>query len=501
MLTQAIMLEFSLKTDHPSNTKCDAVAVAIHEGQKLSWAAAELDRASKGALAKSISAAAFSGRIGQVLPLFNISGVAATRVIVFGAGDAKNTSMDAKVARQTGRAIAACANELSVSDLAVFPLGDSAIAGMSQIVLGASDACYRYDETKGSASKAKVEKPSLKRVRFGMPEDAAKAAPEALRVAVATAHGIEYTKYLGNLPGNFCTPTRLGEEAKKLSKAHGLKVTVMDRKQIEKLGMGSFLSVTNGSDEPPRFIVMEYAGGKKGAAPTVFVGKGITFDTGGISIKPAPDMDHMKWDMSGAGTVFGVMRAVGEAKPKQNIVGIVAACENMPSGKATKPGDVFTSMSGQTIEVLNTDAEGRLILCDALTYAERFKPRAVIDIATLTGACVIALGSVNAGLFSTNEELANGLIASGKKANDRFWRMPLEDEYQEALNSNFADMANVGGREGGAITAACFLWRFAKKYPWAHLDIAGVAYKGSGKEKGASGRPVAALMDYVMGLN
>jgi leucyl aminopeptidase len=333
-----------------------------------------------------------------------------------------------------------------------------------------------------------------------MPDDAAKAAPEALRIAVATAHGIEYTKYLGNLPGNFCTPTRLGEEAKKLAKSHGLKVTVMDRKQIEKLGMGSFLSVTNGSDEPPRFIVMEYAGGKKGAAPTVFVGKGITFDTGGISLKPAPDMDHMKWDMSGAGTVFGVMRAVGEAKPKQNIVGIVAACENMPSGKATKPGDVFTSMSGQTIEVLNTDAEGRLILCDALTYAERFKPRAVIDIATLTGACVIALGSVNAGLFSTNDELANSLLASGKKANDRFWRMPLEDEYQEALNSNFADMANVGGREGGAITAACFLWRFAKKYPWAHLDIAGVAYKGAGKEKGASGRPVAALMDYVMSL-
>jgi leucyl aminopeptidase len=493
------MIDFSLRAEHPSNCKCDAVAIAVHEGQKLSWAAADLDRASKGALAKAIASASFSGRVGQVLPLLNISGVAASRVLVFGAGDGK--ALDAKAARQAGRAIAACANELSAADLAVFPLGDSALDAMTQMVLGVSDACYRYDETKGAASKAKAEKPSLKRVRFGMPEAVAKAAPEALRIAVATAHGIAYTKHLGNLPGNYCTPTRLGEEAKKLGKAHGLKVTVMDRKQIEKLGMGSFLSVTNGSDEPPRFIVMEYMGGKKGAAPTVFVGKGITFDTGGISIKPAPDMDHMKWDMSGAGTVFGLMRAVGEAKPKQNIVGIVAACENMPSGRATKPGDVFTSMSGQTIEVLNTDAEGRLILCDALTYSERYKPRAVIDIATLTGACVIALGSVNAGLFSTSDSLADALIESGKKTNDRFWRMPLEEEYQEALNSNFADMANVGGREGGAITAACFLWRFAKKFPWAHLDIAGVAYKGSGKEKGANGRPVAALMNYVMSLD
>jgi leucyl aminopeptidase len=219
--------------------------------------------------------------------------------------------------------------------------------------------------------------------------------------------------------------------------------------------------------------VFEYAGGKKGEAPTVFVGKGVTFDTGGISIKPAPDMDHMKWDMSGAGTVFGVMKAVAELKPKQNIVGLVVACENHINGKATKPGDVFTSMSGQTIEVLNTDAEGRLILCDALTYAERFKPRAVIDIATLTGACVVALGSHNAGIFSNNDALADSLIASGKKMNDRFWRMPLEEDYQEALNSNFADMANVAGREGGAITAACFLWRFTKKYDRCRLQRIG----------------------------
>jgi leucyl aminopeptidase len=289
----------------------------------------------------------------------------------------------------------------------------------------------------------------------------------------------------------------LGNEAKKLSKL-GIKVKVLDRKDCEKLGMNTFLSVAQGSAQPPKFIVMEYAGGPKDAKPTVLVGKGITFDTGGISIKPAPEMDHMKWDMSGAGSVLGVFRALGELRPKCNVIGLIPACENMPSGHAVKPGDVVKSMSGQTIENLNTDAEGRLILCDALTYAERYHPRVVIDVATLTGACVIALGSVVSGLYATTEKLANDLLESGQRTYDRTWRMPLWDDYQEALNSNFADMANVGGREGGSITAACFLWRFAKKYDWAHLDIAGIAYKGAGKEKGATGRPVPMLLDYVL---
>lgn len=492
------MIEFSLRADHPANTKTEAVAVAIHEDHKLSWAAQDIDKASKGALSAALKSSGFSGRTCSVLPLFNLSGVTAPCVLVYGAGSEKSLSI--KDARATGKALATAAIDQSRAEIVVFPLGDSAVDAMKQMVLGVSDAAYRFDETKGKAAKAKTATMTLKRVRFGMPESAAKTAPAALKTAVATAHGMDFTKYLGNLPPNHCTPVRLGEEAKKLAKSHGLKVTVMDRKAIEKLGMGSFLSVTNGSEEPPRFIVFEYMGGKKTDAPTVFVGKGVTFDTGGISLKPAPEMDHMKWDMSGAGTVFGVMKAVAELKPKQNIVGLVAACENMPSGKATKPGDVFTSMSGQTIEVLNTDAEGRLILCDALTYAERYKPRAVIDIATLTGACVVALGSVNAGIFSTSDKLANAIIASGQKMNDRFWRLPLEEDYQEGLNSNFADMANIAGREGGAITAACFLWRFAKKYDWAHLDIAGVAYKGSGKEKGATARPVAALVDYVMSM-
>ena len=489
------MIDFSLKTDPQHTTRADAVAVAVHEGQKLSWAASEIDRATQGALVQAVKTAALSGRAGAVLPLLNLPGLAAQRVYVYGVGEGSSLSL--KDARAVGRALATLACDQQVADLAVFPPGEGVTDALTQMVLGVSDATYRFDETKGEAARAKAKAPSLARVRFGVPEAAKKVAPAVLARAVAAAEGMAYTKYLGNLPANHCTPTRLGEEAKKLGKRYGFKVTVLDRKGIEKLGMGSFLSVTNGSDEPPRFIVMEYSGGKKGEAPTVFVGKGITFDTGGISIKPAADLDHMKWDMSGAGTVFGVMKAVGELKPAQNIVAIVAACENMPSGRATKPGDVVTSMSGQTIEVLNTDAEGRLILCDALTYAERFKPRAIIDIATLTGACVIALGKVNAGLFSTDDALANDLIAAGKRMNDRFWRMPLEEEYQDALSSNFADMANVGGRDGGAITAACFLWRFAKKYPWAHLDIAGVAYTGSGKDKGATGRPVAALVEYI----
>ncbi len=492
------MLDFALKTDAASKNRSAAVAVGIFEGEGLTSGASDIDAASQGALRAALKTASFAGRAGSVLPLFHLKGAASERIYVYGLGN--QASMSAKDARAVGKALASLACEQNLSELAVYTPDQEAQAALSQMVLGASDAVYRFDETKGKANRSTSKPPSLVRVRFVLPESARKGAPLQLARAVAAAKGIAYTKYLGNLPPNHCTPTRLGEEAKKLGKTYGFKVTVLDRKGIEKLGMGSFLSVAQGSEEPPRFIVMEYQGAGKASAPTVFVGKGITFDSGGISLKPGADMDHMKWDMSGAGSVFGLMKAVGELKPAQNIVGIVAACENMPSGRATKPGDVFTSMSGQTIEVLNTDAEGRLILCDALTYAERFKPRAVIDIATLTGACVIALGKVNAGLFSTDDELAQALIDAGKRMNDRFWRMPLEEDYQEALSSNFADMANVGSRDGGAITAACFLWRFAKKYPWAHLDIAGVAYQGAGKEKGATGRPVAALVDYVANL-
>jgi leucyl aminopeptidase len=310
------------------------------------------------------------------------------------------------------------------------------------------------------------------------------------------ANGLELTKDLANLPPNICTPTFLAQQAKGLAREYRLKVEVLDRAAMEKLGMHSLLAVAQGSAQPPQFIVLQHQGAAAKDAPHVLVGKGITFDTGGISIKPAADMDEMKYDMSGAATVLGVMRAVAEMGLKRNVIGVIPTCENMPSGTAARPGDIVTSMSGQTIEILNTDAEGRLILCDALTYVEKFKPASVVDIATLTGACVIALGAVNSGLFSADDALADALLAAGQDAMDPAWRMPLQEDYQELLKSNFADMANVGGRAAGSISAACFLWRFTKAYRWAHLDIAGTAWK-SGAAKGASGRPVSLLVEFL----
>lgn len=357
----------------------------------------------------------------------------------------------------------------------------------------ALDAAYAYRDTKPSAPPA----PVLAKMTLLCGKAEAKDVQRGLARGAAIGEGVRFAKSLANRPGNHCTPTYLGEQAKALGRAHGFKVEVLDRKQIEKIGMGSFLAVSQGSAEPPRFIVMRYEGAAKTQAPVVLVGKGITFDTGGISIKPAAEMDEMKYDMGGAASVLGTMRAIGELKPKLNVVGLIPTCENMPSGTAVKPGDVVTSMSGQTIEILNTDAEGRLILCDALTYAERFKPAAVVDIATLTGACVIALGNHNSGLFSPDDALAEQLLAASKAALDPLWRLPLDEEYDEALKSNFADMANVGSRAGGAITAAKFLQRFAGSYRWAHLDIAGTAWK-SGANKGATGRPVPLLTHFLL---
>ena len=320
---------------------------------------------------------------------------------------------------------------------------------------------------------------------------------QGLKNGQAIARGVSLTKDLGNLPPNICTPTYLASEAKKLAREYKMKATVLDQKQIEKLKMGSFLAVAKGSREEPKFIVLEHKKGSKNKKPIVLVGKGITFDAGGISIKPSPDMDEMKYDMGGAATVLGVMKTVGELNLSLNIIMVVPTCENLPDGKAVKPGDIVKSMSGQTIEVLNTDAEGRLILCDALTYSERFKPEVVIDVATLTGACVIALGHHISAVFTNYDPLADELRSAGEIALDPVWQMPMSDEYQLQLNSNFADMANIGGRAGGSITAACFLSRFAKKYNWAHLDIAGTAWK-SGKEKGSTGRPVSLLSQFLI---
>ncbi|MBS1217824.1 MAG: aminopeptidase Metallo peptidase family, partial [Proteobacteria bacterium] len=292
-------------------------------------------------------------------------------------------------------------------------------------------------------------------------------------------------------------PSYLADQARKLAKHYRLKIQVLERADMAKLGMNTLLSVAQGSSQPPKLIVLEYRAGPKSQKPVVLVGKGVTFDTGGISIKPAPEMDEMKFDMSGAGSVLGTIKAIAEMKLPVNLVGIIPATENMPGGRATKPGDIITSMSGQTVEILNTDAEGRLILCDALTYAERYQPAAVIDIATLTGACVIALGHVVSGLFANNEALAHEVLAAGERSGDGAWHLPLHEEYQEQLHSNFADFANIGGRPAGAVTAACFLARFTKKYAWAHLDVAGTAWK-SGKEKGSTGRPVPLLTQFLI---
>jgi leucyl aminopeptidase len=357
-------------------------------------------------------------------------------------------------------------------------------------VAATAEASYVYVTTK-----SKPEGREIERVIVGAPD--AKAAQGAFARAKAAAAGIEFARELGNLPANHATPTRLGEEAKKLAKAHGFGCQVLGPKEIAKLGMGSFMAVAQGSEEPARFIVIEYKGAPASEPPVVLVGKGITFDTGGISIKPAAEMDEMKFDMSGAGSVLGTFRAIAEAKPKLNVIGLIPTCENMPDGRAIKPGDIVKTMNGQTVEILNTDAEGRLILCDALAYAERYKPAAVVDIATLTGACVIALGGVRSGLFSTDDALARELKTAGDTALDLCWRMPLDDEYGEGLKSNFADVANVAGRAGGAITAAKFLQRFASKYPWAHLDVAGTAHKG-GPQKGSTGRPVGLLFQFLL---
>jgi leucyl aminopeptidase len=361
------------------------------------------------------------------------------------------------------------------------------------VVTAARDASYLYRHTKPSAPAA----PVLNKVTLLCSKADSKPVQQGLTRGAAIAAGVALARECANRPGNHCTPSYLADQARKLGKEYALKVEVLDRKACEKLGMGSFLAVAQGSDEPLRFIVARYEGAAKSQAPIVLVGKGITFDTGGISLKPGAEMDEMKFDMGGAASVLGTLRAIAELQPKLNLICVIPACENMPSGGAIKPGDVVKSLSGQTIEILNTDAEGRLILCDALTYVERFKPAAVVDIATLTGACVVALGHHHTGMFSADDELAAELLAASAKGLDPCWRMPLDEEYDEGLKSNFADMANIGGRAGGAITAAMFLRRFTRKYPWAHLDIAGTAWR-SGAAKGATGRPVPLLTHFVL---
>ncbi|MDP9891034.1 leucyl aminopeptidase [Variovorax boronicumulans] len=423
-------------------------------------------------------------KAGKLLSLYRPDDVVASRVVLAAIGDGKPASVRSGVIAAVNAAKAHRPKRAVV----VFaqPADGAAVASA---VTAAADASYVYTTTK-----PKAEARSIRHLTVGVADAAG--SNKAFDEARATVLGIELAKEWGNRPANHATPTLLAEAAKELGRLSNIKCEVLGPKEVEKLGMGSFAAVAQGSSEPLRFIVLRYQGAPKDQAPVVLVGKGITFDTGGVSLKPAAEMDEMKFDMCGAASVLGTFRALGEIQPAINVVGLIPSCENMNDGKAVKPGDVVTSMSGQTIEVLNTDAEGRLILCDALTYAKRFEPAAVIDIATLTGACVIALGGVRSGLFASDETLAGALQAAGEQSQDRCWRLPLDDDYAEGLKSNFADVANIGGRAGGAVVAAKFLQRFVGDFPWAHLDIAGTAWK-SGAAKGSTGRPVGLLVSYL----
>ncbi len=488
-------MEFSIKNGNPEKQRVDCVIVGVFEGRKLTEAAKCLDEASNKAISAVLKSGDMDGKLNATVTLHQVSGVASARVMLVGLG--KQAEFAERQYRQVVRAAVkalpkgVASASFFLSEIAIKKANTQTKA--AQLVEVVMDTTYQVNAIKAKKAEPKV----LTKIAIYVDKSENTQAEAGVKHGFAISVGVSLAKDLGNLPPNICTPTYLGEQAKKLAKQYGFKVEVLDKAEIVKLGMGSFLGVAQGSVEPPRLIVLQHLKGKKSQKPVALVGKGITFDTGGISLKPGADMDEMKYDMCGAASVLGTFKAIGEMGLAINAVGIIPTCENMPDAGAIKPGDILTSMSGQTIEILNTDAEGRLILCDALTYAERFEPSAVVDIATLTGACVIALGHHPSGLFSNKDALAHELLAAGEMAHDRAWHMPLWEEFQSQLDSNFADMANIGGRAGGSITAACFLSRYAKKYDWAHLDIAGTAWK-SGKEKGGTGRPVPLLTTFLV---
>lgn len=491
----------SLKSiDSLADFSCDTVVVpVIQDGKsaKLSRAGKKIDKACKGAI-KNLLDGDFDGACASTL-LLPVSGGKAKRILLWGLGDTEKLGPLSFLKAST--ALATAATKLKGKHLGViadfktsrqFP----ASQWLQTLVAQINRATYIYTDTKESARKKQTE---LSRITVLNAADNS-ANKTAVKRGLAIGSGIKATRRLGDLPGNICTPKFLSSEARKLGRQYDQVTTkVLGEKAMTELKMGSLLSVGHGSDQESQFIIIDYKGGPKSQKPHVLVGKGITFDTGGISLKPGGKMDEMKFDMCGAASVVGTMQAIAEMKLKLNVIGVIAAAENMPSGRATKPGDVVTSMSGKTIEVLNTDAEGRLVLCDALTYVERFKPQSVVDMATLTGACIVALGHHATGLMSNNEDLAQKLINAGSTSADRAWQLPIWNDYHKQLQSPFADLANIGGPAAGTITAACFLSQFAESYPWAHLDIAGTAWNQGGG-KGASGRPVSLLCQYLIDL-
>ncbi|MGB5179041.1 MAG: leucyl aminopeptidase [Gammaproteobacteria bacterium] len=491
-------MKFTVTSERPGSVKTGCVILGVFERRTLSPAAAEFDKTTRGLLKKVLKDGDMDGSSEQTVMVHYPAGANCERVILVGCGKASEFKTRAyqQAVTSAAQAVNASGADDAVSYLAELEVsGRTSYQKVRTLVETACSAAYTPDALK--SEKDKSVRP-LRRLAIGVDAGDMSNARKALVDGEAIASGVELARTLGDLPGNICTPAYLANQARELGKSSTkLKVSVMNEAGMEKLGMGSLLSVSRGSRQPAKLITLQYNGGKTGEKPVVLVGKGVTFDSGGISIKPGAAMDEMKYDMCGAASVLGTLKACIAMKLPINVVGVIPATENLPDGDASKPGDIVTSMSGQTIEVLNTDAEGRLILCDALTYCGKYKPAVVIDIATLTGACVIALGSQAAGLLSNDDDLADELLFAGESADDRAWHLPLWDEYQQQLKSNFADMANIGGREAGTITAACFLSRFTKKYRWSHLDIAGVAWKG-GDEKGATGRPVPLLTQFLI---
>ena len=492
-------MEFLAETSGARRARTDCAIIGVYEGGELAGESAALDRALGGRVTRLLRHGDFAGRAGETMLLADLGPGPAARVLLTGLGILK--TWNRRAFRRSISAAAQAVLKCGAKDALFLYTADDvpevdAYYRARYVAEGVSQARYRIPDLKTGRKPATAK---LARVRVAASDRTALAAVKrGLLHGAAIAAGSALSKDLANLPASVCTPTYLGTVAKRLAREHkSLRTQILGEAQLKRLGMGALLSVTRGSDEPVRLIVVEYRGGKSGDRPVALVGKGVTFDSGGISLKDPGGMDEMKFDMTGAASVLGTLKALAALAAPINVVGIMPACENMPSGRATKPGDVVTSMAGITIEVLNTDAEGRLILCDAITYSRRFKPSIVIDIATLTGACVIALGHHLSAVMSNDESLAEQLLAAGKRAADPCWRLPVSEEYQEQLRSNFADLANVGGREGGAVTAASFLWKFVDGLTWAHLDIAGTAWN-SGASKGSTGRPVPLLVDYLL---
>lgn len=496
--TSGNTVKYDITKTVPEKQRSGCTVVGVFEGRKLTAAAKRIDKSTGGSLGRILRCGDIEGKPGQTLLLHNLAGIAAERVLLVGCGDrgdiADNTFR--KVVASAIRALDSTGARDAVVNLSEEVASRDHYWAVRQIVEQSHDVLYRFEQLK---SDQESPPRTLKKIALGIPKPTnISATKHAVREGIAIGNGVTLARDLGNLPANICTPTYLAERARALTKSSSaFKLRVLGEAEMKRLRMETLLSVARGSREKAKLIALEYKGAAKSQKPVVLVGKGVTFDSGGISIKPAAAMDEMKFDMCGAASVLGTLRAVVELELPINVTGIIPATENLPGGEASKPGDIVTSMSGQTVEVLNTDAEGRLILSDALTYARRFKPDVVIDIATLTGACVVALGGEASGLFTNDESLGDKLIEAGQYTGDRTWRLPLWEEYQDDLKSNFADFANVGGREAGAITAACFLARFTKEYRWAHMDIAGTAWK-TGKLKGATGRPVPLLTQYLI---